>query len=120
MKHIVTLTCLAVLCCSFFLLSVPCGYAQNDQGNGPPCSLKTLKGSYGTLFNGHVRDFPDPGQNPIVIEERETYDGAGNMTTVSASMLSSIKETASFAVALRRTQAGWRITGWAYSKQTLE
>ena len=32
----------------------------------------------------------------------------------------SIKETASFAVALRRTQAGWRITGWAYSKQTLE
>ena len=32
----------------------------------------------------------------------------------------SIKETASFAVALRRTQAGWRITGWAYAKQTLE
>ncbi len=32
----------------------------------------------------------------------------------------SIKETATFAVALRRTQAGWRITGWAYSKQTLE
>src|ERR1019366_1184080 len=32
----------------------------------------------------------------------------------------SIKETASFAVALRRTQAGLRITGWAYSKQTLE
>ena len=32
----------------------------------------------------------------------------------------SIKETASFAVALRRTPAGWRISGWAYSKQTLE
>jgi hypothetical protein len=32
----------------------------------------------------------------------------------------SIKETASFAVALRRTQAGWRISGWAYSKQSLE
>lgn len=32
----------------------------------------------------------------------------------------SIKETASFSVSLRRTQAGWRITGWAYSKQTLE
>ena len=31
-----------------------------------------------------------------------------------------IKETASFAVALRRTQAGWLITGWAYSKQKLE
>jgi hypothetical protein len=31
-----------------------------------------------------------------------------------------IKETAAFAVGLRRTQAGWRITGWAYSKQTLE
>ena len=31
-----------------------------------------------------------------------------------------IKETAAFAVALRRTQAGWRITCWAYSKQTLE
>jgi hypothetical protein len=32
----------------------------------------------------------------------------------------SVKETASFAVALRRTQSGWRISGWAYSKQTLE
>ena len=31
-----------------------------------------------------------------------------------------IKETGSFAVALRRTQTGWRITGWAYSKQKLE
>lgn len=31
-----------------------------------------------------------------------------------------VKETASFAVTLRKTQAGWRITGWAYSKQTLE
>jgi hypothetical protein len=31
-----------------------------------------------------------------------------------------VKETASFTVALRRTQAGWRITGWAYSKHTLE
>jgi len=30
-----------------------------------------------------------------------------------------VKETASFAVALKRTQAGWRITSWAYSKQTL-
>jgi len=28
-----------------------------------------------------------------------------------------VKETATFAVALRRTQAGWRITAWAYSKQ---
>src|SRR5215472_4811566 len=105
MKRMITLTCVVVLCCSFFFLSVPYMQAQDNQGNGP-CSVKTLKGSYGTLFNGHVRDFPDPGQNPIVIEERETYDGAGNMTTVSASMLSSIKETASFAVALRRTQAG--------------
>lgn len=32
----------------------------------------------------------------------------------------SIKETASFAVALRRSSSGWRITGWAYSKQTQE
>lgn len=31
-----------------------------------------------------------------------------------------IKETAAFAVALRRTQAGWRITGWSFSKQALE
>jgi len=31
-----------------------------------------------------------------------------------------VKETASFAVALKRTQAGWRITAWAYSKKTLE
>ena len=32
----------------------------------------------------------------------------------------SIKESASFAVALKRTQTGWHITSWAYSKQTLE
>jgi hypothetical protein len=32
----------------------------------------------------------------------------------------SISETATFAMALRRTQAGWRITGWAYCKQKLE
>lgn len=32
----------------------------------------------------------------------------------------SVKETASFAVALKHTQTGWRITSWAYSKQTLE
>ena len=31
-----------------------------------------------------------------------------------------VKESASFAVALKRTQAGWRITSWAYSKQTLD
>jgi len=29
----------------------------------------------------------------------------------------SVKESAAFAVALKRTQAGWRITAWAYSKQ---
>jgi hypothetical protein len=28
-----------------------------------------------------------------------------------------VKETAAFAVALKRTQGGWRITAWAYSKQ---
>ena len=28
-----------------------------------------------------------------------------------------IKESAAFAVALKRTSAGWRITAWAYSKQ---
>ena len=28
-----------------------------------------------------------------------------------------IKDSAAFAVALRRTQAGWRITGWSYAKQ---
>jgi len=32
----------------------------------------------------------------------------------------SVKESASFAVALKRTQAGWRITSWAYSKQAVE
>ena len=30
-----------------------------------------------------------------------------------------VKETASFTAALRRTQAGWRITGWTYSKMTV-
>ena len=32
----------------------------------------------------------------------------------------SVKESASFAVALKRSQAGWRITAWAYSKQAVE
>jgi SnoaL-like domain len=32
----------------------------------------------------------------------------------------SVKESASFTVALKRTQAGWRITSWTYAKQTLE
>ena len=31
-----------------------------------------------------------------------------------------VKESASFAVALKRTQAGWRIASWAYSKETVE
>ena len=30
-----------------------------------------------------------------------------------------VKESASFAVALKRTSSGWRITAWAYSKQQL-
>ena len=31
-----------------------------------------------------------------------------------------VKETGAFAVSLHRTSTGWKITGWAYSKQTLE
>ncbi len=31
-----------------------------------------------------------------------------------------VKETATFAVSLHRTSAGWKITGWAYCKQRLE
>lgn len=31
-----------------------------------------------------------------------------------------VKETATFAVSLHRTSAGWKITGWAYCKQTLD
>jgi len=31
-----------------------------------------------------------------------------------------VKETASFAVALKRTPTGWRIAGWAFSKQKVE
>ena len=80
MKLTITFTCVVVLCSSFFLLSVPYLQAQDDQGNGRPCSLKTLKGSYGTLSTGFVRDFPDPGQNPIVIRSLDTFDGEGHMT----------------------------------------
>jgi hypothetical protein len=32
----------------------------------------------------------------------------------------SVKETATFTVTLKRTAAGWRIIGWAYSKQKVE
>ena len=77
MKNIIA-TYVAVLSCSLLLLAGPCVQAQdNQQEDGGRCSLQTLKGSYGTLFTGHVLDFPDPGQNPIVIETRDTYDGAG-------------------------------------------
>ena len=31
-----------------------------------------------------------------------------------------MKETATFAVSLHRTSAGWKITGWAYSKEKVE
>lgn len=31
-----------------------------------------------------------------------------------------VKETAAFAVSLKRTPTGWRITGWAFSKQKVE
>ena len=31
-----------------------------------------------------------------------------------------VKESATFAVSLHRTAAGWRITGWAYCKQKVE
>jgi hypothetical protein len=81
-------TYVAVLSCSLVLLAGPCVQAQDDQENGGRCSLQTLKGSYGTLYTGHVRDFPDPGQNPIVIQASETYDGAGHVTETGSSMLS--------------------------------
>ena len=39
------------------------------------------------------------------------------MTYTFKQLGKAVKETATFAVALKRTQAGWRITAWAYSKQ---
>jgi hypothetical protein len=78
-------TCVVV---SLLLLAVPCVQAQENSEDRGRCSLKTLKGSYGTLYTGYVRDFPDPGQNPIVIKARETYDGAGHVIETGSSMLS--------------------------------
>jgi hypothetical protein len=78
-------TCVAVC---LLLLAVPYVLAQQDSEDGGRCSLKTLKGSYGTLYTGYVRDFPDPGQNPIVIKARETYDGVGHVIETGSSMLS--------------------------------
>jgi hypothetical protein len=78
-------TCVAVC---LLLLALPYTQAQENSEDGARCSLKTLKGSYGTLYTGHVRDFPDPGQNPIVIQASETYDGAGHVTETGSSMLS--------------------------------
>jgi hypothetical protein len=83
-----TATCVAVLASSLLLLAVPCIQAQENSEDRGRCSLKTLKGSYGTLYTGYVRDFPDPGQNPIVIKARETYDGAGHVIETGSSMLS--------------------------------
>lgn len=84
MKNPIT-TCVA-LC--LLLLPVPCIQAQENSEEAGRCSLKTLKGSYGALYTGFVRDFPDPGQNPIVIQARDTYDGAGHVTEIGSSMLS--------------------------------
>lgn len=81
-------TYVAVLSSCLLLIAVPCLHAQNDQGEGTHCSLQTLKGSYGVLSSGFVRDFPDPGQNPVVLEALDTFDGAGHMTETAASMLS--------------------------------
>ena len=83
-----TIAAYVTVFCYSLLLAAPCVQAQDDQENGRHCSLQTIKGSYGTLLTGHVRDFPDPGQNPIVIEARDTFDGAGHFTEIGASMLS--------------------------------
>jgi hypothetical protein len=65
-----TIAAYVTVFCYSLLLAATCVQAQDDQENGRHCSLQTIKGSYGTLLTGHVRDFPDPGQNPIVIEVR--------------------------------------------------
>jgi len=62
-----------------------------------------------------------------ILGKPQTVDVAGDRAYFVAPMTytykqngKSVKESASFALALRRTKSGWRITSWAYSKQTLE
>ena len=88
-------TCVAALSFCVLLIAGPCLHAQVDEVKGTRCSLQTLKGSYGTLSTGFVRDFPDPGQNPFVGEFHHTFDGAGHVTETGATMLSG---TTQFAV----------------------
>ena len=82
-----TATCAAVLSACLLLLSVPRIQAQDGDGDPTRCSLQTLKGSYGSLYTGYVLDFPNPGQNPIVIQGTDTYDGAGHISQSASSML---------------------------------
>ena len=58
---------------------------------------------------------------PLIVEV--TGDRAyfvAPMTYIYKQHGKAVKETASFAVALKRTQGGWRITSWAYAEQTME
>jgi hypothetical protein len=81
-------TYVAALSSFVLLIAVPRLHAQDDEGNSAHCSQQTLKGSYGKLYTGFVRDFPDPGQNPIVIQARDIFDGEGHVTETGSSMIS--------------------------------
>ncbi|MEP7304446.1 MAG: hypothetical protein ABJA98_02900 [Acidobacteriota bacterium] len=64
-------------------LSAPRRLTAADDGHGPGCSNRTLRGDYGILVSGIVPAGPD-GQTEMVIGTTlRRYDGRGNFTEVS-------------------------------------
>jgi hypothetical protein len=56
-------------------------HAANENDNGRPCSVATLKGKYGLLASG-VRPAPGGKESFVTVGVR-TYDGNGGFHTVS-------------------------------------
>ena len=53
--------------------------STQERRDGPPCSLRTLRGAYGLVGNG-VRGLGPAGSESFVTVSMVTYDGHGNFT----------------------------------------
>ena len=69
--------------------------AAQDSGDGPACSVRTLRGAYGLVGNG-VRGLGPAGSESFVTVSMVTYDGDGTFTAegVSHGALTGVREGA--------------------------
>ena len=67
--------------------------AAQDRGDGPACSVRTLRGSYGLVGNG-VRGLGPAASESFVTVSMVTYDGDGTFTAdgVSHGELTGVRE----------------------------